>query len=559
MSVSIKLFAFLLAIVFVSGSFAGCGLLFVADETVDTVQADSEPISLDIDTSVPRDGRLSVSFVPSDSLNPFTGTSRDNLAIGGLLYEGLFALGENFAATPVLANNMTTLDGRRYTLEIQSGVTFHNGASLTVEDVIYSLGRARASALFGGRLGIVTGYDRRYDAQGEPLEFEMDITLDRVHGNLPVLLTFPIIQRGTFGWNTPPGTGPYRRMEDASNRLERFAGHRFSRELPSQDIYLIEIATQEQLTAYFNSGLLDVAMVDPTMFGEYRLAATRELRHFEASLMDYIGFNLNRPETGRREVRLAISRIVDRSYITENIMRGGAVASPLPLHPSLAYFDNQLAAEFGVDPALAHQILADVPQVDDVLEAYDALLEGALESASPADEMPEDADDEAEEVQEEAQSLPTLTLLMAGGDPLRMEIAVYIADSISQLGYQVIIDERPHAEFLQALRAGDFDLFYGQVRLQPDFDLSEILFGNLAFGGVERAVERRVVDDFLAAGQSGRAQQATVMSEAILREAPLMVVGFRHMAVATQRGVVSGLDPTQENIFNNIWDWLADV
>jgi len=340
-------------------------------------------------------------------------------------------------------------------------------------------------------------------------------------------------------------------------RLVGYAGHRYYQDLPIDTIYLREIATMEQLTANFNSGYLDIAALELTV-AEPLLAQTRELRHFEASLMDYVGFNLRRPETGRAEVRQAISYAINRTYITENIMRGNAVASPLPIHPVLFYYDHALSAEFSFDIDLARQLLAGEVTLDRPHPPPPNGEEADATEDEPPDVPPsEDADDDEDEGENEAPPVQ-LTLLVADGNTNRMEVAVYIAASIAELGYQVIIDDRPYHEFIQALADGDFDLFYGQVRLQSDFDLSELLFGALAFGG-SASIDSRLLDDFLASAQSDRGQRASAVSWAILREAPIAVIGFRHLSVATQRGVVVGMQPTQENLYHNVWEWMINL
>ncbi|MCL2562606.1 MAG: ABC transporter substrate-binding protein [Oscillospiraceae bacterium] len=564
-----RLLAILLAVTLLTATLTGCGLFTAPEGTDADENPEVTPGPIPIDLSVPCDGSITIAYVPSDAINPYTSTSRDNLSVAGLIYEGLYALGENFTAVPTLAQGLTTLDGRRYTLEIQSGITFHNGTQLTVEDVIYSLNRARNSTLFGGRLDIISGYERRYDADGTVLDYEMDITLTRVHGNLPVLLTFPIIRQGTFGWNAPPGTGPYSFVsEDGPPRLISFAEHRYSAYLPIDTIYLEEVITMEQMTAHFNSGTLDILALELTAVGEPRLAASREMRHFEAGLMDYVGFNIRRPEVRQAEVRQAISYAIDRVYITDNIMRGNAVASTLPLHPSLFYYDHMLAADFSFDLNFARQILAgeatlDRPEWQDENdegdEGGDAHIIPPPAPDTPADGPAEDADEEDGEEDEEEPPPVQLTLLVASGNTNRMEVAVYIAANIAELGYQVIVDDRPYNEFLAALEAGDFDLFYGQVRLQPDFDLTELLFGSLAFGGVSGLVDRWLIDDFLASGQADRAERAYRMCREILTEVPFVVIGFRHLSVATQRGVVVGMQPTQENVYQNVWEWIINL
>jgi len=557
-----KCIALLLVLVLLGGAFSGCGLF---GRNVEPIEDDDENGYEDLNGHRPDpipapvgDGRFTVGFVPGDALNPFTTVSRDNMAVGGLLYEGLFALDDNFTAGPILAHNLTTADGIHYILEIRQDVAFHNDTPLTVDDVIYSLNRARDSDFFGGRLSIITGYDRRVDAEGYPLPHEMEITLSRVHGNLPVLLTFPIIQNGTMGWTVPPGTGPYRYSDDAGpSRLLRFAGHWHEESSALDTIYLTEIVSAEQLVAHVNAGILDLVALDPTATVPPRFAVEMEVRSFEATLMDYVGFNIHRPETGRLEVRQAISRAIDRAYITDNIMFGNAVSSPLPIHPSLAYYDHALAAEFAFDFAYARALLQTRPTPPQGAppEQDDA------DDPAPEGDEPDLGDQETGEEREpaEAPSMPQLSLLVAGDSTARMEVAVYIAESVAALGYQVVIVDLPYDEYLDALRNGRFDLFYGQVRLQPDFDLTDVLFRDLAFGGISTLLDRQLVDDFLAADHLERAEAASILCAAILEAAPISVIGFRHLAVATQRGAVTGLRPTQENLFRDVFYWSVNV
>jgi len=563
-----KLLALLLTAILLSGSISGCAILNA--EEPDYPYDPNNPeydLSGGIDANIPRNGELAISFVPDDPLNPYTNTSRDNLAVSGLLYEGLFALGENFSSVPVLAQTITTLDGRNFMIEIQSGITFHNGAPLTVTDVIYSLNRARGSALYGSRLEIITGYSRIYDEDGTPSPYDLELTIDRVHGNLPVLLTFPIIQQGTGYARVPPGTGPFQHPDDEGRpRLERFPAHPRNAELTLNTIYLAEINTIEQMAAYFNSGLLDIVFLDPTTMAEPRLAGTREVRFFEASMIDYLGFNLHRPETARLEVRQAISRAIDRDYITENIMRGNAVSSTLPLHPALPFYDTILAQQHAYDLEAAREILGSpIGEDDDRSHMWAPFPSDDDEPDEPEEETetdvgrddlgaPSDEDEDDEET-----PAPRLMLLVAAGNTMRTEVATFIAANISALGYQVVVVDLPYNEFMQALEAGDFDLFYGQVRLQPDFDLTPILLGDLAFGGLDRAANGQAIDDFLASSQSNRGEMATALGMSIFAQMPIATIGFRSQAVATQRGVVAGMNPTQENIYHNVWDWLLDL
>ena len=555
-----KIIAILLAVLLLAGCFGTAP--DIIDPTLDPAEGEARPTPIPLDTDIPCDGRLSVSYYSGSSLNPYTTTSWENLALGGFLYEGLFALEENFTAAPVLAQNLTTVDGMRYTLEIRRGIPFHSGDYMTVEDVIYSLERAQSSPHFEGRLALIEEVSRRHDAEGEILDYELEIILDRVHGNLPVLLTFPIIQSGTMGWRAPAGTGPYQYTDEGGPpRLLRFDGHRYGADLPIDIIHLIEVDTMEQQARYFNTGLLDIVPIDPTGAGMPHFSAHREVRYYEATLMDFIGFNMRRPETGRREVRQAISYAIDRDYIVDNILFGQAVASPLPLHPALAYFDHELAAAHSLNMELAMEMIerrwafldaAPPPRPPEA--AYE-------ENLPPEEEERPEENGEAEEEpeEEEGPERPELIFLVAGDHILRMEVVVYIAERISALGYRVQIVDLPFNDYLAALQNGEFDLFYGQIRLQPDFDLTELLFGSAAYGSVEGLMSRAAVNQFLASGHADRAEAAAILSDAFLETMPLAVICFRHLAVATMRGTVSGMRPTQDNPYHGVANWTVNL
>ena len=566
-SITNRRIAMLLAVALLFGALTGC--FGTAPEGSDLFPypegEEPRPTPIPLDTAIPCDGRLSISYVSGDPLNPFTTNNRENLAVGGLIYEGLFALDDNFTATPVLAQNLTTVDGMRYTLEIMPGITFQSGEYLTVADVIYSLNRAKESSVFGGRLSVIEEYARRLDSQGELLPYELEITLNQVHGNLPVLLTFPIIQRGTMGWRVPSGTGPYRYVEDGGlPRLMQFDAHRYSAYLPIDVIYLIEVDTLEQQTALFNTGRLDIVALDPANTGIPGFSFQREVRYFEASLMDYIGFNVQRPETGRLDVRRAISYAIDRDYIVDNILLSQAVASPLPLHPALAFYDHALAEAHSHNMARALEIMEQrwiefdrpTPTPRPIRDEYDE--EAPSEEYEPEEAEPE-PEAEAYPEEEGEPERPTLRLLVVADNTIRMEVVVYIAERISALGYQVDIIDLPFHEYLFALENGNFDLFFAQVRLQPDFDLREVLFGDLAFGGIENLVHRGLVDAFLASGQSDREEAAYHMCAAILETMPISVIGFRHLAVATMRGRVVGMRPTQDNLYQGVQHWTVNL
>ena len=80
----------------------------------------------------------------ADILSTNPGVLRDENTDAVLLHvaEGLVAPRHDGSIAPMLARKWTvSSDGRSYTFALRQGVTFHNGASMTSADVVWSLQR----------------------------------------------------------------------------------------------------------------------------------------------------------------------------------------------------------------------------------------------------------------------------------------------------------------------------------------------------------------------------------------------------------------------------------
>ena len=89
---------------------------------------------------------------------------------------------------PTKENGLISADGRTYTFPIRSGVRFHDGTTLTVEDVRYSLLRFLLSDVAGGPSSLllepILGVSSTRNAQGEiVVDFQEAEKAVRVDGN----------------------------------------------------------------------------------------------------------------------------------------------------------------------------------------------------------------------------------------------------------------------------------------------------------------------------------------------------------------------------------------
>ena len=205
-------------------------------------------------TDPDKDHALSLPWYPMASLNPFSCTDYTNRVLFSLIYQGLFAVDQNYEATPILCKNYNvSADMRTYTIYLEEA-TFSDGTSITPEDVVASLKASIGSAWYGSRLQHVASIA----VYGDAVVLELDTPMY----NLPILLDIPIVKASQVEAETPLGSGPYR-MDGA--KLRRQAGWWCSASLPvsADEIFLVQAESPAKIRDTFEAGGISIVCSDP--------------------------------------------------------------------------------------------------------------------------------------------------------------------------------------------------------------------------------------------------------------------------------------------------------
>ena len=81
-----------------------------------------------------------------DSLDPHKAVNAGTSEVLFNLFEGLMKASPDGGVRPAVASDyVMSEDGKTYTFTLREGVQFHNGAPVTLEDVLYSLERCAGS------------------------------------------------------------------------------------------------------------------------------------------------------------------------------------------------------------------------------------------------------------------------------------------------------------------------------------------------------------------------------------------------------------------------------
>ena len=118
----------------------------------------------------------------------------------------------------------------------------------------------------------------------------------------------------------------------------------------------------------------------------------------------------------------------------------------------------------------------------------------------------------------------------------------------------------PYAEYTAALQSGSFDLYYGEVRMTPDFDCTALVGtgGSLNYGGFsDPALDAQITTAFTTVSAPSSANET--MLSTLQRAAPIAVICFKSQSVVVQGGAVDETTPTCFNPFYQLSNWEIHI
>ncbi len=289
----------------------------------------------------------------------------------------------------------------------------------------------------------------------------------------------------------------------------------------------------------FSSQAVDLFWDDPADSSEINILSDHEVRYYRTNILQFIGFNTRNKVLSDPAMRRALGLAVDRDEIVDTIYTNHAEAAQLIFNPEYPLYDESWEVEV-TDP------LAEISAIFRNLGLEDANSDGYLEYLN-----------------ENQEHTPfTLYFIVNEENDYKVAAAEEIALSMQTIGIDVQIKQLSWDAYQTVLQSGNFDMYYGDVCLPADYDLSLLLGpgGAIDYGHAANESYAYYIDAFLAATDESAAKTAAGQLCAYAYEdAPIIPVLFRQYAVHTNRNTVSGLAPTQASIFYNFADWKISL
>jgi len=328
-------------------------------------------------------------------MDPGTLTSNMNQNLNWQIRNNLVEIDHNLQPIPELAESWeASPDAKVWTFKLRKGIEFHNGKTMTAEDVIYSINHHRGEKSKSG----AKAYLKNIEDIKTDGNYEIIFELAGGSADFPFIMGdyhLPICPAGTTGqqWEEGVGTGPYI-LENWEPGVRAFAtrnpnywkeGRGHFDEIETLSIVDTNARTNALKTGqinYMDRVELKTVHLMKRMPAVNVTATTGTAHYTMPMLTDQKPYNDN-------NVRMALKLAIDREELLKQILRGyGELGNDHPIAPVNRYFAKDLEQRsYDPDKAKFHMKKAGMLDHTFNLHAADAAFAGAVDAAIMAKEQ----------------------------------------------------------------------------------------------------------------------------------------------------------------------------
>lgn len=264
------------------------------------------------------------------------------------LYERLVNIDPAGKLIPMLATSWTpSVDAKEWTFKVRPGVKFHNGSPMTSADIVWSFQQMVNPA---NKLGITKEFEVFYAPSGVTAVDAKTVkfTLLKPMVDFPLRISYyeavitPNKSTVESLRTKENGTGPYMLPEwkvGAKTRtLKAFTGY-WKKGFPkTSEVVLQEIVDSTARTAALFTGKADlITGVDLATVGALKSNKKAKIVVSPPSISITLEMQVDQAPFNDPNVRSALKKVLDRSYLVNTVMLGYALAgSDQPIPPSSA-------------------------------------------------------------------------------------------------------------------------------------------------------------------------------------------------------------------------------
>lgn len=348
-----KLLALFLALVMVGAVLPGCGDGSKDPGGQGNNGKTGEPV---------KGGEITVGIAQDldDSLDPHQTVAAGTREVLFNIFEGLVKPNSDGEMIPAVAEKYElSEDGTTYTFTLREGVKFHNGQTVTAEDVVYSINRC-AAVPEGQEKPLVAAFSAVKSVEALD-EKTVAVTIAQRDLEFISYMTAAIIPADYENQDTAPvGTGPFKFVSRTPQQdfvMERFEDYWGAPAWLDKVTYKI-CENADALVMNLNGGSIDLC-AHLTSAQASQLNQNFQVLEGTMNLVQAIYLNNQAKPFDNQLVRQALCYAIDRQGIMDMVADGHGTAVGSSIYPAFAkYFLPELVDKYPHDVAKAKELLA---------------------------------------------------------------------------------------------------------------------------------------------------------------------------------------------------------
>ncbi len=305
------------------------------------------------------------------SLDPQVTNDQPSARVFRQIFDTLFLQGNDGSITPLLAESYEFVnDGMTLNIKLREGVMFHNGETLTANDVKFTFLRGIESPQMGNTLSFI-------DPEGITVVDDYNISINFLYAFAPSIdyLANPltaimnekaVTEAGDAVGTNPVGTGPFKFVNwDTASEIVLEANYDYWDGAPGTDGIVFRIIPEtETAMLELETGGVDIVydIGAPNIERTTNNPDLKIARDLGFSVT-YIGMNTNKKPFDDVRVRQALNYALDMETIVESVFHGAGSKSNGPISPMVAAYDDTLTG-YEYNPEKAVQLLTEAGYAD---------------------------------------------------------------------------------------------------------------------------------------------------------------------------------------------------
>lgn len=317
------------------------------------------------------------------------------LAASALPFQNLRTFGDtlvNVAADGSIDNRLAesveaSADAKTWNFKIRKGVEFHNGKTLTAEDVLRTMERHSNEDSQSGALGIMRGIESM-KADGDVFS----ITLDTPNADLPYLMAdYHLVIQPDGGFDNPAAgiaTGPYMVEYDepgVRHGFKKFANHWDESIGHAEFVETIALNDATARTAALQSGQVHmIDRVEPKIAQLLDRAPNLQVMNVSGRGHYVFIMHVDTAPFDNNDVRMALKLSVKRGEMVDKILRGyGGIGNDMPINAAYPLFDETIPQrEYDAAAAGDHYKKSGHDGTPIILRTADGAFPGAVDASA---------------------------------------------------------------------------------------------------------------------------------------------------------------------------------